>query len=254
MSLAEATVCRYRGGRILQADLRETRSVSRRLAMTPPQTCWTFGGWCVWPFTASGAQSTHRIRKMCTHALIYPCAWWDEDGWHNDGTEHSARLDTLKPTMGHETSIPSGGGSYFPRPPVETRTESDGPGLPAEWPWVDVCNGCWNFSSFQWFAGTSSDWDFAARSFQLLELMQSTDSARRLRKHGPPTSPTWYYAAPAMDWPCFADQVALGALVSLALTIEVFKAQNKTTKAYGAVVNIYVTGKISVRVPLIGSP
>lgn len=253
MTVADATVCRYRDGRILQADLRETRAVSRQLAMNPPETCWTFGGWCNWPF-GSNPGPGYRIRHMCTHALIYPCAWYDlTEGWHYNTTEHAARLDTLKPTMGHETSVPSGGGSWFTGG-VTPRVVGDGPGLPAEWPWVDTCNGCWNFSSHQWFSGAPSDWNFNDRAFQLLELMQSTDAPRRLRKGGFPTAPTYYYGAPAMDWPCFAAQVAPGALVSLALTIEIYKSQNKTTRAYGSVVNIYVTGNVSVRVPLLEIP
>lgn len=249
-----ATVSRYRDGRILQADLRETRGVSRQLAMTPPEPCWAFGGWINFPFGPNPGGGL-RIRHMCTHALIYPCVRYNlDDGWINNGAEYAARLDTLKPTMGHETSVVGGGGSYWAPGTVTARTIDDGPGLPAEWPWVDVCNGCWNFSTYQWFAGSPSDWNFAANGFQLLELMQSTDAARRLRKAGFPTSPTWYYAAPAMDWPCFADQVAPGALVSMALTIEIYKSQDKATGVYGGVVNIYVTGKLAVRVPLFEVP
>lgn len=252
-----ATVARYTD-RILRADQRATRGADRSLGVPPPGPCWTFGGWLNWPF-GSNPGGAVRIRHMCTNACIYPCAWYDETGWTVDDTAAVyARLDTLKPTMGHETSSPAYGpgyGSWFQSGTVTPRTSADGPGVPAVWPWVDVCNGCWNFSAFQWFATTvPNDWDFAARHFQLLEVMQSTDSARRLRKSGTPTSASYYYGAPAMDWPCFADQVPPGALVSLALTIEVYKSQNKTTRAYGSVVNIWVSGKISVRVPLISAP
>ena len=242
--MTTATVCRYRNGRILQADLRETRAVSRRLAMLPPETCWTFGGWIVWPFAYTGGQATHRIRKMCTNAVLYPCAWYDETGWHSDGTETAVRLDTYSPTLGHEPSYPG----------TAPRSFAAGGDVPNEWPYVDTCNGCWNFHTQRWFPGSvPSDWNFEDRGFQLLEIMQDQTDERRTRKFGPPQLHYTQIAAPVMDWPCFADQVAPGALVSLALTIEVFKQQDKTTGAYGDLVNLFVTGKISVRVPLIGS-
>lgn len=242
-------IAEYRNGRMLTADLRGTRGADRSLGLTVPPTCYEFAGWLTWPLAVDIKNHTGnptRIRHMCTNAFIYPCvSWTEKDGWQSsDGLEYIARLDTYGPNIG-----PDYGEDRCPR---GSRCGPNGPyalgDVPGEWPWKDVCVDCWDFSSSPcyWFVASASvapDAMLSTIGKKLLELMMNHNGAGMSRRIPPDEGIDF-------PWECFACHVAPETLCSIAYVAEVYRTQDKATKAYGNVVNIWVRGKVSVRIPL----
>lgn len=238
-----------RGGKLYGADLRATIGSDRQVALSRVPQCYSFRGWTTFPLSSANSGGTLRIRNMCTNAFIYPCVSHDGSTWTNLGGEYVARLDTYSPTMGHETPIPGGPWGFVPGTTPRTCPGTGTTDLPDEWPWHDVCNECWNFSDCYWFESSATnapDGVIGTIGAGIMELMQDTDSSRTSRRGVPSIDP--------FDWNCFSCHVQPGAIVSMSYVAEVYRSQNKATKAYGSVVNVWVDGKISVRIPLMECP
>jgi hypothetical protein len=215
-----------------------------------PPACFSTCGWLVWPFQHPSYYEADawRIRKMCTHAYIYPCCHHDGTRWFNDGEEYSARLDKWGPTMG------SAGQRY----PSDEKRRGVAPwnypthNVPDEWPWVDDRNGCWDFAVPFWFTpGAASDWSFETYATALLEIFTASSPARRARGPAQDRENDDYPACGDPNGGCFTCHVPAGAAVALAMTVEIYKRQLKATKAYeGAVTNIFCHLTVSFCSPL----